>query len=82
MTQIPVDYRAMAARINGRLPKGQRLKSTHPRSQAEATVGRFYIVDAASGQVVRTHIDLTELARELDAMQPYERVSHGASTKL
>ena len=61
--QVPITDYAVEQRINGRLRKSQqRLCKSYKSKRAE--LGRYYVKDAR-GKVIRTHVNLETIAREL-----------------
>lgn len=72
--KIQLSERAVQTRINRKLrERNQKLRKATPRAALE--LGRFYIVDNDLGSVVSHGIDdLTDLAQELDALEPFEEV--------
>jgi hypothetical protein len=72
---LKVSEHAVAARVNRALRKqGEALK--RPRSgRGFQELGQYYIVDTDSNFIVSTHVDIVDLAREMNVMAPYETVA-------
>jgi hypothetical protein len=49
-----------------------KLRKTRKGTPAREKLGDYYIVDETSGQVVRDHIDMEKLGRELGCLKPWE----------
>jgi hypothetical protein len=72
---IPVQTRALLARVNRHLVKqGEVLRATRGEGIARQEFGAYYRLDTHNNLVVDKHVDLEELARQLGALKPYERV--------
>jgi molybdenum cofactor biosynthesis enzyme MoaA len=74
MAKVRVSAHTLTQRINRKLrARGEVLKKTRG-TQAYLECGDFYVLDMAIGAVVRKHVDLEELGRELSALQPHEEL--------
>ena len=70
-----VSMRALIQRINRRLAKdGERLHR-YRGGQWSTDLGEFYIVDEYRNFLVRGHVDLAALGRELGVLQEWEGVA-------
>lgn len=75
---VPISERALFQRLSRTLgKKGERLKSNN-RPGPAPDIGNYFIVSLERMSVVKTHVDLEELARELGILKPYERVEISA----
>jgi len=75
-TPVPVTQRAVIQRINRKLTgMGQRLCATELGWRH--ALGRYYVRDGTG--VVRKDVDLSELARELGVLAPFERIDQSAA---
>jgi hypothetical protein len=69
---VPISARALEQRLNRLLAlKGKQLHKARGIF-AVRSVGNYFIV--ADGVVVSDHQDLEKLAREMNALEPYERL--------
>jgi hypothetical protein len=72
---VPVTERALVQRINRALAKAGRhghiMKKTRGMS-AQLDLGRFYVLDIDRNFVVRSHVDLESLGRQLEVFHAYE----------
>ena len=69
---IKVGRRALIQRINRRLEaEGEILKVARGERQRQE-VGDYWILDFQKNSIVATNVDLEVLAREVDALQPWE----------
>jgi hypothetical protein len=74
MAKVRVTTHTLTQRINHKLrARGEVLKKTRG-TQAYLDYGDFYVLDVLIGAVVRKHVDLEELGRELGALQPHEEL--------
>lgn len=73
VTRVPISRRAVVQRINRRL-EGQGRRLCASRGKSAQHVGDYYLT-ASNGKVVRTHVNLDQMAREVRALKDYERVS-------
>lgn len=74
---VPISERAVFQRLSRTLEKkGKRLKSNN-RPGPAPDIGNYFIVSLERMSVVKTHVDLEKLARELGVLKPYERVEKG-----
>jgi hypothetical protein len=72
-----VSMKSLMQRVNRKLAEqGERLRKT--RSVRDfCNLGEYFTVDVQHNCVVRHHVDPEALARELGALQPWERVEEG-----
>jgi hypothetical protein len=70
-TKYPVGERALILRINRRLKASGRMLHVARGARAEQQLGHFFIVDDRNN-IVAHNVDLTELARKLGALKPWE----------
>jgi len=74
-TTLSVTEYQLEQRINYALRRDGSTRLWVARGKRAAQVGRCYLIDTKSGQVVRTHVDMATLARELGVLQAWERLS-------
>jgi len=75
MAKVRVTTYTLIQRINHKLrARGEVLKKTRG-TQAYLGYGDFYVIDMLIGAVVRKHVDLEELGREVGALQPHEELA-------
>jgi 1,6-anhydro-N-acetylmuramate kinase len=71
---------AAAGVTQSRIPRGHlhapTIKQTKAKSRARTDLGEFYMEEA--GRPARTHLDLEDFARQLDAIKAWEYVIGGA----
>lgn len=73
-TSYPVSSRAVIARVQRRLnAKGQRLVKNKTGSAAEKVFGPWSIQNEGR-YTIADHVDVEALARELQALQPFEHM--------
>jgi hypothetical protein len=73
--RLPVSRRTLYVRLSRHLEqRGQRLRTARG-DRATAGVGRYYIVDLASGTIVHAHVDLEAFARDHGVLRPYETIT-------
>ena len=68
---IPLTPRALYQRLARRLAVDGRVLRKTRAASARDHVGDFFIVND-NGGIVAHHVDLRQLARELDVLRPYE----------
>ena len=74
---VPVTERALVQRINRALRrKGQMLRQSRGE-RARTDLGDYYVIDLERNVLLLSRVNLEELARELGALQPWERVVDG-----
>ena len=72
--KVPVSMAALMARINRKLAHdGERFKASRSAGEFD-NLGDYYTVDLSMNAVVGKHQDPEELARELEVMQPWEKL--------
>jgi len=70
--KAPVKRRALHARVKRLLAsRGEQLKGCSPRSEAYGELGNLYVVNNCN-KIVKTKVELAELAKELKALHPWE----------
>ena len=68
-----VSERAVIARINRALAKdGEALRKTRADSRWISDLGYYYIIDTNLNTITAQHLSLSELARELNVLKPWE----------
>ena len=74
---VPVARRALTARINRRLrDQGPRLRAAQTRAEYDSPDhGPLALVDLATGNVARPHVDLASIAAELHCVRAWEVIS-------
>jgi hypothetical protein len=74
--KAPVSMRALIQRINRKLRhNGEVLKVARgSRAEAEADVGRYFIVNIKRNLLVNDHCDPEAVARKIGVMAEYERL--------
>lgn len=73
-TKVPVTERALLQRLNRKLAAdGQAVRSA--RGEAAKHMGRFFTLDWRQTAVTGTNVDIEELGRELEVLQPWERLT-------
>ena len=73
--RVPVSERALVQRINRKLTKDdEQLHATRPGTRAKFDLGRYYVRDFRRPNIVRMHVDIEDLARELEVLQPWEEM--------
>ena len=76
--KAPVSMRALIQRINRKLRhNGEVLKvarGSRAEAEAEADVGRYFIVNIKRDLLVNDHCDPEAVAREIGVMAEYERL--------
>jgi hypothetical protein len=73
-TTVPVTARALEQRVNRKLAeKGQRLNKSRSKA-ARAEMGEYFVIDTSGAGVVRHNVNLAELAREIGALESWERL--------
>jgi hypothetical protein len=74
-TTVPVTARAVEQRVNRKLAKKSRKLMKAGSKAARAEMGDYFIIDKAGGTgVVRRNVNLEALARELGALESWERL--------
>jgi len=67
-----ISRRAAISRINRKL-KGETLKKAR-HLQNKSVTGEYFTVNNESGELVRSHINLEEFAKEVGAIRPDESI--------
>ena len=71
--KVVVSERAMAARINRELKKqGESLRRCREDSRWFHDLGQYYTLDLERNVISDKQVDLTELAKKLGVLRPYE----------
>jgi hypothetical protein len=73
--KAPVTQRAVIQRINRKLKPDYRQVKTARGPRAEQSLGRYYMIDSYRNAIVDTDIDLDQVARDLQVLGAWERVS-------
>jgi hypothetical protein len=76
--RVPVSERALIARVNRKLAKEswpKVLKVAHPGSRLENNLGRFYILDTYTNNVVDYGFDLADYPRLVECIANYEEIA-------
>jgi hypothetical protein len=74
MSKCKVRERALIARINRKLALA-RWRCGARGASAQHDVGQYYLLNWRRESVVRTHVSLEQLARELGVLRPWEEIS-------
>lgn len=72
--QVAVSFQAVIARINRALTKENEQLKTARGGRTRTSVGDHYVADLSRNFVVRQHVDVEELARELEVLAPWENI--------
>lgn len=74
---MTISEKAIEARVRRALARdGELLRKTRPgRTWTKATFGNYFTVDSRTGIPRRRHCELEQLARECDAVQPWESLA-------
>jgi hypothetical protein len=75
MSKCKVRERALIARINRKLAPGEMALRIARGASAQHDVGQYYLLNWRRESVVRTHVSLEQLARELGVLRPWEEIS-------
>ncbi len=67
-----ISKRALVQRINRKLILDDQQIRAVRGGNLELGVGKYFIVDVRRNLIIRTHIDLDELGREIGVLQPSE----------
>lgn len=69
---VPVSTRALIQRVNRKLAsRGEKVRATRG-TNAQLSVGEYYILNITGNYVSRPRVDLEQLARDENALQPWE----------
>jgi len=77
-TAVPVNRRALIARMNRALAERDEQVIISRGDRAKTAVGHFWIRDNRRNCVLRRDIDLETYARKLGCLQDYERFEEDA----
>ena len=73
---VPVNERALVARINRALAKDERcLRKTREDSRWHQEMGDYATIDLGGNFVINKHVDLASFGRELGVFKEYERLA-------
>ncbi len=72
--RAPVSTRAVIQRISRKLGEFKKLKKCRADSRWYSDLGAYYIVDEDHNTIVRSHVDLETLARELKVIEAWEAI--------
>lgn len=70
--KLMVTARSLIQRINRALPPNQMLKSNRRSERMTEEFGAYYVLDVKQKRVVQRHVDLVQLAKKLEAIEPWE----------
>ena len=74
-SKVPVSERAVVQRINRKLrQEHEQLHATRPGTQAELTLGRYYVRNVTGNYIVSMHVDVEKLGREVEAIAEWEEM--------
>lgn len=73
-TKVPVTTRALIQRINRKLSSEMMQLKTTRGERWRNDLGDYYIIDVNKNIVVRAHLDLEELSKELGCLSPWEKL--------
>ena len=72
-SKVKVSVRALEGRVKRALERdGETLKKCREDSRWFTDLGEYYLVDLNMNSVNTKHVDLEELARELEVLKPFE----------
>ena len=77
MNKTIVSERALIKRINRKLaqgPRPEKLCKTRPESRAWLDLGDYYVRDIYRNLIMDNHVDVTELAKDLNVIAEYEEM--------
>lgn len=80
ITVNEVTQDALIKRVNRRLAKCLKKLHTARDSRVVGKVGKHFVVATYSGEVLQTHVDVEEYAREIRAMAKWEVMRQGEAT--
>lgn len=69
--KVPVTTRALMQRINRKLAKSHE-KVRASRERLFSTLGSYYRLDTGRNFIKQHHVNLEDLARELEVIEPWE----------
>jgi hypothetical protein len=76
MPPVKLSRRALEARVKRALEKDQQsLRKCRPDSRGYTELGDYYIIDHTNNTIAAQHVDLEDLARELEVFKPYEELA-------
>jgi type IV secretory pathway VirD2 relaxase len=79
-TAGPISERALFQRVDRKLRQdGRRLRRAREGTNTETSVGRYYAIDVRGNFVTDSHVDLEELARELEVLAGWESLETAAT---
>jgi len=73
--RLGVSESAVVQRVNRKLKREMQALRKARGAYRAGFPGDFYVVDFNHGWVVETHVDVEDLARELEVLKPWERVA-------
>lgn len=82
---VPVSPRALIQRINRRLRRDADgdvpdiVRATRGRGNAWLDLGDYYLLDQRRNFVIKTHVDIEDLGRELKVLAEWERLDEGGT---
>jgi hypothetical protein len=76
--KIGVSKRAVVQRISRKLrPDMQMLRKARSAGIGQYDLGQYYVIDFSRNWVVERAVDVEDLARELELLEPWEAVEIG-----
>lgn len=73
--KVPISSRALVQRINRKLKADhQQVRATRGTGRMWTTLGDFYVVDIGQHFIASHHVDIEELARDLEVMAAWEEL--------
>lgn len=71
-----ISERALLKRINRKLAKeGEKLCRLPERSRSFGDMGEYHLIEVHTNSVIATHVDVTKLAKEMQALGESETVA-------
>jgi hypothetical protein len=78
---VKLTDRALLQRINRKLKEqDKQVRKCRENSRSYNDLGSYYAVDVSRNSIAWLNVDLTELARELDVLRPWESAEQGEGT--
>lgn len=77
-TKISVSKKSIIARINRLLKENYEFLRTSRGSAGRTDLGEHFIVDMSRNIPLETHVDIEDLAKELNVLRPGEFISESA----
>jgi hypothetical protein len=70
--KVSVTTRSLIQRINRALGPDQILKSNRRSDRMSEELGVYYVLDIKQKIVIQRHVDLVQIAKRLNAIEPWE----------